>query len=115
MEDVPSKDLPALYQQATVFVFPSLFEGFGIPIIESLFSGVPVITSTGSCFGETGGDAVEYVDPHDSDKLGKAMTRLVENDQLRQEMSEKGYQWVKKFHLELTSTNMIKLYKSLLS
>ena len=115
LEDVPSRDLPALYQQATVFVFPSLFEGFGIPIIESLFSGVPVITSTGSCFGETGGDAVEYVDPHDSDKLGKAMTRLVENDKLREEMSEKGHKWVKRFHLELTSTNMIKLYKSLLS
>jgi len=55
--NIESADLPALYQSASLFVYPSVFEGFGIPILEALYSGVPVITSTGSCFAETGGDA----------------------------------------------------------
>lgn len=70
-------DLPAIYQQASVFVYPSLFEGFGIPIVEAMNSRVPVITSTGSCFAEAGGSAALYVSPQDEEMLAEQLLRIL--------------------------------------
>src|SRR5574344_3099307 len=66
LSDVPTQDLPALYQSAALFLYPSLFEGFGIPILEALWSGIPVIAATGSCLEESGGPYSRYVAPHDA-------------------------------------------------
>jgi glycosyltransferase involved in cell wall biosynthesis len=74
-------DLPAIYQGAAAFVYPSLFEGFGIPIIEAMESGVPVATSTGSCFAEAGGPHALYADPHQPEAWAEAITTLLEKDQ----------------------------------
>ncbi|MCK5072528.1 MAG: glycosyltransferase family 4 protein [Bacteriovoracaceae bacterium] len=113
LENVPLNELPAIYQNATVFIYPSLFEGFGIPIIEAFFSGVPVITSTGSCFKETGGPAAIYVDPNQPEQIGEAMVRVVENESLQQNLIEKGRDWVNKFHSSNTAKNMMEFYKTL--
>lgn len=73
-------DLPALYQGATVFAYPSLFEGFGIPIIEAIESGIPVLTSTGSCFAEAGGPDAKYADPHQPEEWTNALQELLTSD-----------------------------------
>ncbi|MBC7914786.1 MAG: glycosyltransferase family 4 protein, partial [Pyrinomonadaceae bacterium] len=65
LKNVPVDDLPAIYQQAAIFIYPSEFEGFGIPIIEALYSGVPVIAASGSCLEEAGGPNTYYVHPKD--------------------------------------------------
>ena len=64
IHNLPFDALPAVYKAAEVFCYPSIFEGFGIPILEAMCIGTPVLTSTGSCFAETGGDAALYADPY---------------------------------------------------
>jgi glycosyltransferase involved in cell wall biosynthesis len=113
LENVPTTHLPALYQNATVFVYPSLFEGFGIPIIEALFSKIPVVTSLGSCFREAGGDGQIYVDPHNPEQIGQALIEVTENEGLRQKMVQAGWQYVQRFREENTLKAMMKLYQSL--
>src|SRR5262249_48312446 len=73
---VPFDDLPALYNLAEMFVFPSLYEGFGLPVIEAMASGVPVITGHVGALTEVGGGAIEHVDRLDSEALGEAMVKL---------------------------------------
>lgn len=74
---VPQADLPALYQGCTLFVYPSWYEGFGIPVLEALHSRVPVIAATGSCLEEVGGEAACYCSPHDVGELGAIANRLL--------------------------------------
>ena len=74
---VPDEDVPALLSAATAFVFPSLYEGFGIPVLEAGACGVPVITCNTSSLPEVAGDAALLVDPHDVDAIAEAMYRLV--------------------------------------
>jgi glycosyltransferase involved in cell wall biosynthesis len=110
------QELPAIYQMAHIFAYPSLFEGFGIPIVEALNSGVPVITSSGSCFKEAGGEAAMYVSP-DKDQvmnLAVAIQQLSGNSAHREEMIRKGYQHALLFRPERTIKQLHKLYKSLL-
>lgn len=112
--NVESADLPALYQSAMVFVYPSVFEGFGIPIIEALYSGVPVITSTGSCFEETGGDAAKYCDPYNIEEMGKCLTDVLNSPNTRKLMIEKGYEHGKKFDEVNVAANLMNVYLNLL-
>lgn len=109
---VDISDLPAIYQQASVFVYPSLFEGFGIPIIEGIESGVPVITSKGSCFSEAGGPSVLYTDPNDSDELTEALKHVLQSDNSIQIAEQKKH--VQQFRSDRTTQNLIKIYQSLL-
>ena len=71
LQNVSFLDLPALYQLANLFVYPSVFEGFGIPILEALYSKTPVIAATGSCLEEVGGPSSVYVDPFDTDTMAE--------------------------------------------
>lgn len=107
---VDFSDLPAIYQMASVFVYPSLFEGFGIPLLEAAESGVPVITSTGSCFGEAAGPDAVYVDPLDSGELGKAMAHVLSSDNMKRTTAQKEY--VKKFWPEQTARAVNAFYAS---
>jgi glycosyltransferase involved in cell wall biosynthesis len=87
---VPEEDLPAVYAGARMFVYPSLYEGFGIPILEALACGVPTITSTTSSMPEVAGDAAVLVDPSDGAALAGAMRRLHRDEALRESLRRKG-------------------------
>ncbi len=97
---VPDADLPALYGGAFCFCFPSLFEGFGLPILEAQQQGVPVMTANNSAIPEVAGDAALLVDPLDVDAIAEAMLRLSQNEALRQELIAKGHENVKRFSWE---------------
>jgi len=114
-DQVTFADLPYVYQQAKVFVYPSLFEGFGIPIIEAISSGVPVISSTGSCFSEAGGSAAIYVDPHDADSLAENINVVLHNPAKAEEMIKKGRSYIVQFSPEQISKDLIELYSSVLT
>ncbi len=111
---IPFQELPAIYQLAQVFVYPSLFEGFGIPILEGLNSGVPVVTSTGSCFAEAGGNAVLYAEPNDLTQLANQLVIASTNQSERNRMIEAGYEQAKKFRAEQTIPQINQVYETLL-
>jgi glycosyltransferase involved in cell wall biosynthesis len=110
---VADADLPGLYQLAQVFAYPSVGEGFGIPILEALNSRVPVITSSGSCFAEPGGDAVLYTTPGDASELARALSRVMNDIDLRQTMIAKGVRHAQNFHLPRTSAALMRIYAEL--
>lgn len=87
---IASHDLPVFYNAAEIFVFPSIFEGFGLPVMESMASGVPTITSRGSCLEEISGDGALLVDPLSVDSIADAITRLIESPELRSDLIESG-------------------------
>ncbi len=113
LENVESQDLPVIYFAASIFVYPSLFEGFGIPIIEAQNMGVPVITSTGSCFSETGGNAATYVDPMDTEALAAAMKDLLIDEMGNIERANEGKVNVMRFRAEKTIPQLHEVYESL--
>ena len=114
LKNVPLADLAIIYQLAKIFCYPSICEGFGIPIIEALFSKTPVVTSQGGCFPEAGGPNTAYIDPNDSDALRKKLQELIEDESLRKTMIEEGYSYAQKFSDENVGKNLIELYKSVL-
>jgi glycosyltransferase involved in cell wall biosynthesis len=87
---VAQEDLPALYSGAEIFAYPSLYEGFGLPPLEAMASGVPVLTSKTSSIPEVVADAGVLVDPADIDSIQEGLYRLMTNEQLRRELSERG-------------------------
>ncbi len=87
---VEDEDLPALYRGADLFVFPSFYEGFGLPVLEAMACGVPVVCSGVSSLPEVAGDAALLVDPEDEEGLGRAMQRALEDEELRGEMRVRG-------------------------
>lgn len=100
LDFVPDDDLPAFYQHAKFFVLPSLYEGFGLPVLEAMKFGCPVLTSNISSLPEAGGDAAEYCDPTNVDDITEKMERLLSNAELRSKLSKKGYEQIKKFSWE---------------
>lgn len=114
LHGVPFGDLPAIYQQATIFVYPSFFEGFGIPIIEALYSGIPVIAATGSCLEEAGGPDSIYVNPNSVEQMRDAMSYLINNPDQRNKMIASGKQYAKVFDEENIALELQKLYNKLI-
>jgi glycosyltransferase involved in cell wall biosynthesis len=112
--NIPFSDLPFLYQNVDALVYPSFFEGFGIPIIEAMWSGCPVVTSEGGCFREAGGDAAFYIDPHKPDSMAHVLRNILINKYLCDMASEKGYAHVAQFHEEKIGQMWIDTYSSLL-
>jgi glycosyltransferase involved in cell wall biosynthesis len=112
--NVTNGDLPALYQNAECFLYPSFFEGFGIPIVEALVSKTPVITSNTGCFAEAGGPGSMYVDPNDPGMIGAAILRVVQNKDVREKMITTGSAHALKFSEEVIADAYMKLYYSLL-
>ncbi len=104
-------DLPAIYQAASLFVYPSVFEGFGIPIVEGIASGVPVITSNGSCFSEAGGPDCIYVNPSNPEELADSITMVLENADLRATMVDASQKYIEKFAPRVIAGELMKVYK----
>lgn len=108
-----AKDFPAIYQSALGMIYPSIYEGFGIPILEAMWSGTPVITSNISCMPETGGDAVYYIDPFSIDDMTKAISDIAANATLRNELSAKGLIQAQKFTPAKCAAAVMQVYESL--
>ncbi len=111
--NVAFNDLPAIYQMARTAVYVSVYEGFGIPIIEALNSGTPTITTRGGVFPETGGNACIYVEPHDVAEMVRALNLSLYDEAKRNDMIEKGHRYVQKFRDEEVARNLHAVYEKL--
>ncbi|MDR1864942.1 MAG: glycosyltransferase family 4 protein [Bacteroidales bacterium] len=111
---VPLSDLPAMYQSASVFVYPSFYEGFGIPVIEALYSGVPVVAAIGSCLLEAGGPHSMYVSPENDRALAETVGKILSNEALRNKMIAEGKKHTIRFDDQLLAEQMIQLYQRIL-
>ncbi len=103
LDFIADEDLPNLYKNALCFVLPSLYEGFGLPVLEAMKYGCPVITSNISSLPEAGGDAALYVDPLDVNDIAKNLELIIQNSELRKKLIKKGYEQIKKFSWEKTA------------
>lgn len=97
---IDQKDLPAIYRHAELFVLPSLYEGFGLMVLEAMASGTPTAISKSSSLPEVGGDAVLYFNPYDAEEIARVMGKVLRNDKLKKRLSEKGKERAKKFQWE---------------
>ncbi len=113
MHNVPFGDLPAIYQLAEIFAYPSYFEGFGIPIIEALHSGIPVVAATGSCLEEAGGPDSIYVNPDSVDEASRAFNEILSKPEKKKLMIEKGKEFIKQFSEEKQATQIINIYNNI--
>lgn len=109
---VAAGDLPAFYNAAELFVFPSLFEGFGLPVLEALASGTPTITSRGSSLEEVAGDGALVVDPLDVGALSSTMEQLLSDADLRRDLISRGLKRSKEFTIENFAGAVLKTYVS---
>ena len=114
LHGIPSSDLPAIYQCAETFVYPSVYEGFGIPILEALQSGIPVVAATGSCLEEAGGEHSLYVNPHDVKGLAAAIVRTQEPS-VHAAMIEEGLKWARRFTQEQMARETLECYRKVLT
>ncbi len=105
--------LAAVYRSAVVVVYPSLYEGFGLPILEAMASGAPVITSNRSSMKEVAGDAAILIDPEDVEELALALKRVLSDDILRCELREKGLARSREFTWERTAKETVAVYRRL--
>lgn len=108
---VDDEDLACLYSGAISLVYPSLYEGFGLPILEAMACGCPVVCSNTSCLPETAGDAALLVGPHDPEELAAALDQLVENDALQREMSARGRRRAAMFTWEQTARQTMAVFE----
>lgn len=114
LHDVSFIDLPKFYQLSELFLYPSFFEGFGIPIIEALNSEVPVIAATGSCLEEAGGPNSLYVDPNDAKALAENIRLVLNNADLRNTMIAAGKAYAEKFTPPPLAADLMQIYSDLL-
>lgn len=112
LDSVSDSDLSGFYENAEVFVLPSLYEGFGLPILEAMKLGCPVIASKVSSLPEAGGDAALYFDPKNVSDIEKKLLEVLEDTVLREKMKEKGYVQVKKFSWEKAARETLEVLKS---
>ncbi|MFH2128125.1 MAG: glycosyltransferase family 1 protein, partial [Pseudomonadota bacterium] len=108
---VPGPDLPALYQGAWALVYPSLYEGFGLPVLEALACGVPVVTSAAASLPEVGGDAALYLDPEDPEQLWDALERITGQPGLREDLAAKALAQAGRFSQEAMGRAALAVYR----
>ena len=111
LSGVPNHHLPAIYRQALCFVYPSRYEGFGIPIIEAIQSRLPVVAATGSCLEEAGGPDSLYVHPDDADALAQAVSRSLPGAEGREERIQRSLQYIQRFENNDIAQQMLTLYQ----
>jgi glycosyltransferase involved in cell wall biosynthesis len=109
---VADAELPDLYRAAGAMVYPSLFEGFGLPPVEAMACGCPVISSTRGALGEVVSDAASIVEPEDPLSITAALTAMAQHDSLRSEFRERGLKNAARFNWEQTATQTIQVYRA---
>lgn len=110
---IDDENLAKIYNKADLFVFPSIYEGFGLPVLEAMACGTPVLTSDCSSLPEVGGDAVEYCDPYNMEEITYKMTKILENEKMRENMRNKGLLRVKKFTWGKTAAKHMELFNQI--
>lgn len=113
LDYIAEEDKIALYKGAELFIFPSLYEGFGMPVLEAMAAGTPVITSNISSLPEVAGDAAILVNPYDIDEISKAIKNIIGDEVLKKEMIRKGLEQAKKFTWENSVKKLEKIYSEL--
>lgn len=108
---VPDADLPAVYGAATVAVMPSIYEGFGLPVLEAMSCGTPVAASNAASIPELGGDAARYFDPYDLDAMVATLDEILDNESLQVQMQEDGFAQAAKFSWRRTAQETIDVYR----
>jgi glycosyltransferase involved in cell wall biosynthesis len=108
---VPVEDLPSIYNLAEMFAFPSVYEGFGLPVVEAMACGTPVITSNTSSLAEIASGAAETVDPYDVDAIAAALLRLARDASWRAELSARGLARAQRFSWTRTAREMLAIYR----
>jgi glycosyltransferase involved in cell wall biosynthesis len=111
---VDQADLPAIYSAASVFAFPSLHEGFGLPVLEAMACGTPVVTSDTSSLPEVAGEAALLVDPTDDAAIAKAIARVYDEPVLRQLLSQAGIERAAEFSWEACAAATLRVYRRIL-
>ena len=111
---LPDEELVLLLQHATVFVFPSLYEGFGIPVLEAMAAGVPVACSNAASLPEVAGEAALLFDPLAVDEIAMTIRRLINEPNLRAELARRGYQNVARFSWKTTAEKTLQVYEILI-
>lgn len=111
---IPDQDLSAIYSGALAFIYPSLYEGFGLPPLEAMQCGVPVITSNTSSLPEVVGDAGIMIDPTNHDQLSQSLLDLINDSTLRQELSQKGLARAKQFSWQKCAAQTVEIYQKIL-
>jgi glycosyltransferase involved in cell wall biosynthesis len=111
---VSEEDLPALYNAADLFAFPSLYEGFGLPVLEAMACGTPVVTSHRSSLPEVTGDAAVLVDPYDIDAIATAMLKILTDPILAENLHARGMQRAKEFSWERTARETLAVYQKVM-
>ena len=114
LHNVPDADLHALYQMAEVFVYPSRYEGFGIPVIEAIHSGLPVVAATGSCLEEAGGPDCLYVSPDDEKAMAVAIARVLKGAEGREERIRRNRDYVRRFEGTDVASQVLEVYRRVL-
>ncbi|CEN52097.1 glycosyltransferase family 4 protein [Capnocytophaga canis] len=116
LKNVSMEELAVIYQLSTIFCYPSIFEGFGIPIVEALFSKVPVITSQGSCFSEAGGEDSIYINLNNAtEEIKQAIIAITSDDEKRLQMIEKGFKHAQKFTDSSVYQELISVYNRVIT
>ncbi len=108
---VDKNDLPILMSKSLCFIFPSIYEGFGLPVLEAMACGTPVITSNTSSLPEIAGEAAILVNPYDTKEIADAIENLLSNEKLRKELISKGLEQVKLFSWEKCAKETLKVYQ----
>ncbi|MCR4602280.1 MAG: glycosyltransferase family 4 protein [Prevotella sp.] len=114
LHGVPDEDLPSLYRMADCFVYPSRYEGFGIPIIEAISQGLPVVACTGSCLEEAGGPDNLYVDPDDEQAMAHAISQMLYGSPGREQRIARSQEYIRRFENTDAARRFDELYHSLL-
>ncbi len=114
LDYIPLNHLPALYAGARINVYVSVFEGFGIPLVEAANMGTPIITSLGSCFAEAAGEGAVYINPNDISSIANAVDTVWNDGEKQTKMRNEGLIHVQKFRPEITINQLHELYKSLI-
>lgn len=108
---VPNIDLPAIYSQASLFLYPSLRESFGIPLLEAMACGTPIITSNTSSMPEVAGEAAVFVDPNDANQIADAILKLQKNNELKEKLKTIGFSRISRFTWQHNAELTLSVYK----